>query len=579
MNAELNKTILLTKFYHRGKWNIGFRFKYNEHYYKSIKGLEGALYTRTHKCLYLPYNKKAYESFLALGFEHRISPPEETSSTRHSLETSAIAAIPKAAPMNEGRKSESDIQAPRGVEKITWQGSCFFIQLNYQDDEVKFIKALKRSYWDPKQKLWVCKGILSNLKKLQNRYNYWDAPTYSKLEELTTTVTKQPRVIIKAVPADLSKVEVAIWNSTLATQLIKKVTERQYDADKKVWYIPRNKALVDRYVALCRANDCEVIEMLSWVMEQPLSKSRNGKKWLKRILQSVPPELLPLMKEYGNVFVREQYSYATMKVYCSTFQRYLMAQDDLAKVKDHNQADIEQYLNTIAQKPISANELNKHISAIKLFYKKVVGWSDMRLAVVNRPRLPKNLPYIFSKGEVQRLFDQVDNLKHRCLLLLTYGCGLRSGEVVALQLRDVMVDRGQIFVRGGKGKKDRVVMLPKSIVPILQAYMQKYRPDNWLFPGQNRNRPYSSSSLRMIFKRAISKAGLDKRHKLHNLRHSFATHLMESGTQQRLIQKLLGHKSSKTTEIYTQVSKYSIAQVDSPLDKLDLSVETVQKEE
>ena len=212
-------------------------------------------------------------------------------------------------------------------------------------------------------------------------------------------------------------------------------------------------------------------------------------------------------------------------------------------------------------------------------YKKVVGWSDMRLAVVNRPRLPKNLPYIFSKGEVQRLFDQVDNLKHRCLLLLTYGCGLRSGEVVALQLRDVMVDRGQIFVRGGKGKKDRVVMLPKSIVPILQAYMQKYRPDNWLFPGQNRNRPYSSSSLRMIFKRAISKTGLDKRHKLHNLRHSFATHLMESGTQQRLIQKLLGHKSSKTTEIYTQVSKYSIAQVDSPLDKLDLSVDTVQKEE
>ena len=230
-------------------------------------------------------------------------------------------------------------------------------------------------------------------------------------------------------------------------------------------------------------------------------------------------------------------------------------------------------MTDIALKDVSSQEINRHISAIKFYYEKLGGWSTMRLSQLQRPRRAKNLPYILSIGEVKLLFSFVKNPKHKCMLFLAYGCGLRAGEVLALQVTDIMMDRGQIFIRGSKGKKDRVVMMPKSIVPILKAYVMKHRPDRWLFPVQNRERPYSPSSLRNIFKSALSKAGLDKRHKLHNLRHSFATHLMESGTQQRLIQKLLGHSSSKTTEIYTHISKGSTTQVESPLDKLGLGGE------
>jgi site-specific recombinase XerD len=237
---------------------------------------------------------------------------------------------------------------------------------------------------------------------------------------------------------------------------------------------------------------------------------------------------------------------------------------------DQSRADIEAYLNSMVLKQISNSELNRHISALKFYYEKLGGWSQLRLNQIQRPRQPKNLPYILSIGEVKRLFAEISNIKHRCMLFLTYGCGLRSGEVLALRVSDIMMDRHQIFIRGGKGKKDRVVMLPKSVLPVLMEYLNEVRPDHWLFPGIKREMPYSASSLRNVFKSALHKAGLDRRHKLHNLRHSFATHLMESGTQQRLIQQLLGHSNSKTTEIYTQISRGSATQVESPLDKLDL---------
>ena len=172
MNTLADTTIRVMKFYHRGDWNIGFLFPLSRDHYHKIKNLESARYSKTHKCLYLPYDKVSYDSFQRLGLAHTIIKPVDISSTRQSPTVSVIAAIPDAAPKNAGRNSESDIAPPGVVDKITWQANCFFIQLKFQDAEVKFIKSLTRSYWNTKQKLWVCKGTASNLKKLQERYQY-----------------------------------------------------------------------------------------------------------------------------------------------------------------------------------------------------------------------------------------------------------------------------------------------------------------------------------------------------------------------------------------------------------------------
>jgi len=341
-----------------------------------------------------------------------------------------------------------------------------------------------------------------------------------------------------------------------------------YNPKTKSWIIPRDKQIADRFEEQCIAAGYEVKQQLSWDMEIPLAKSRDSHKKLKSVLRGVPVDQLEIMQSYAKIFIRENYSYATMKMYCSAFRSFLYYVDDLNEIQNLTRIDIETYLNHVSERKVSYGALNRQISAIKFYYEKIGGWSKMRLSQVNRPRQPKNLPFILSIGEVKRVFEVIKNAKHRSMLFLAYGCGLRAGEIVHMQLRDIMMDRGQIFIRGGKGKKDRVVMLPKILIPILGQYIQDHRPDRWLFPGQNRKRPYSHSSLRNVFKRALREAGVDDRHKLHNLRHSFATHLMERGTQQRLIQKLLGHTSSKTTEIYTHISKGSVTQVESPLDQL-----------
>ncbi len=162
------------------------------------------------------------------------------------------------------------------------------------------------------------------------------------------------------------------------------------------------------------------------------------------------------------------------------------------------------------------------------------------------------------------------NIKHRTMLSLIYGCGLRSSELLNIRPNDVASKRGLLIIRQAKGKRDRVVPISDNTIEMLRAYYLAYRPKIWLFEGQIRGQKYSSRSLQMILKHALRKTGIRKPATLHWLRHSYATHLMEAGTDLRYIQELLGHKSSKTTEIYTHVSNYSIQRIKSPLDTLDI---------
>ena len=566
--------IQLKTFFHRDEMQIGFYFDYSQSIYQQLKKIHGARYSKTFKCLYIPCTKAAFNEFKALGYSYIIvKNQDDDSRTRQSPEKSDLSAKTLTGPMNEGRKLDADIQPQHGLDAITWQDNSFFIHIQYNKEVVRFLKTLYGSYWNAKQGLWICKGTQRNQIKLQERFSYWDEATYQKLLDKTTSYNQQAKVIIKSIAKDLSKLEVQIKFASKAVDWVKLIPLRAYNQETKSWFVPRDKTIIDRFIDKCRSAGYIVHELFSWKLEMPLAKSRNGEKWLKSVLHGVPADQLALMQSYATVFIREKYSYQTMKAYCTSFRRYLYSLQDLQTINERTLSDIEDYLNHIVLQEVSYQELNRHISAIKFYYEKLGGWSKMRLSQVQRPRRPKSLPHIFSIAEVKRLLSQLKHPKHRCMLFLAYGCGLRAGEVVSLQVRDIMIDRHQIYIRGGKGKKDRVVMMPKSVLPILDTYIQQHRPDHWLFPGQNRNRPYSRSSLSKVFKSAIVKAGLDRRHKLHNLRHSFATHLMESGTQQRLIQKLLGHASSKTTEIYTHISRGSIEQVESPLDKLAMDID------
>lgn len=187
---------------------------------------------------------------------------------------------------------------------------------------------------------------------------------------------------------------------------------------------------------------------------------------------------------------------------------------------------------------------------------------------IKRPRKDKKLPVVLSKEEIAQILSTVDNIKHKAILMLVYSAGLRVSEVVKLKPEDIDSKRKLIHIKGAKGRKDRYTLLADSVLDTLRNYWRQYEPKKWLFSSTKPDRHLHYRSIEKVFANACERANILKDATVHTLRHSFATHLLEAGTDLRYIQELLGHKSSKTTEIYTHVSRSSISRIVSPLDRL-----------
>lgn len=207
------------------------------------------------------------------------------------------------------------------------------------------------------------------------------------------------------------------------------------------------------------------------------------------------------------------------------------------------------------------------INAVKLYFSNKQK-RKLDPVTIERPRQPKKLPQVLSKEEMKLILEAHTNIKHRTMLSLLYACGLRRGELLGLKLADIDSKRGELRVNQGKGAKDRIVPISPKVIGMLREYYVAEKPGLYLFEGEKKNQPYSEASLQKVLKTALEKAKIKKPVTLHWLRHSYATHLIENGTDLRFIQELLGHNSSKTTEIYTHVSQKSLQKVRSPFDDL-----------
>jgi site-specific recombinase XerD len=262
-----------------------------------------------------------------------------------------------------------------------------------------------------------------------------------------------------------------------------------------------------------------------------------------------------------------RYSYSTKKTYLSFLKDFFYRFKELKPsllTEDH----IRKYLLEKIDQGVSSSTQNQAVNAIKFYYEKVLG-QDKRCYYLQRPKKEKRLPTILSPEEVSLVLNKTPNLKHRALLSLIYACGLRIGEALNLELKDINSKDFVIHIRQAKGKKDRIVPLTEKLLNLLRNYYRKFKPETYLFEGQKgRGTKYSAKSAQQVFQRSLRRAGVKKRATLHTLRHSYATHLLTAGTNLRMIQKLLGHNSSKTTEIYTHITDVQIAQVGSPFDKI-----------
>ena len=264
------------------------------------------------------------------------------------------------------------------------------------------------------------------------------------------------------------------------------------------------------------------------------------------------------------------YSMNTIRTYHSLLLRFLNSHKvkGMEQINLFTEEDINQYHRQLVQAgTYSCSFVNQSINAIKFYYQRVLGRHEVQLRNVERPEKPDRLPTVLSKQDVKKILEATDNLKHRCMLQLLYAGGLRIGEVINLKLTDVQSDRNLLLIRGGKGKKDRTTVLSQRLLENLRAYYREYKPKEWLFQGQFGGQ-YTADSLRNVFQACRKKAGIKTNATPHTLRHSFATHLLEQGTDLRYIQTLLGHRSSKTTEVYTHITSYALDKIVSPLDNL-----------
>lgn len=219
----------------------------------------------------------------------------------------------------------------------------------------------------------------------------------------------------------------------------------------------------------------------------------------------------------------------------------------------------------IETKNISISQQNQRINAIKFYYEKILG-KEKQLYNLHRPKKEQKLPKVLSKTEIKRILNASENIKHKCILMLIYSAGLRRSELIDLKISDIDSERMVINICGAKGKKDRLSLLSKNTLALLRIYYKEYKPQIFLFEGQDGEK-YSATSVANILKNAARKAGINKIVTPHMLRYSFATHLLEQGTDLRYIQELLGHNSSRTTEIYTHVSKKAIDKIRNPVDE------------
>lgn len=288
----------------------------------------------------------------------------------------------------------------------------------------------------------------------------------------------------------------------------------------------------------------------------------------KPLVKEIPLPSIQLKKEaFKRWMVQRRYSQNTINTYAEGLQVFLNYFKEKA-VEDITNEDVIAFNNDyIIGKHLSSSFQNQIINAIKLFFRTIEN-RKLDLELIYRPRREKVLPNVLSKEEVKAILGSLNNIKHKAMLSLIYSCGLRCGELIHLQISDIDSKRGLIIIRQAKGKKDRIVPLSEKIVQLLRDYYQIHKPARYVFEGQEEGRTYDERSLQQVLKQAIRKAGINKPVTLHWLRHSYATHLLENGTDLRYIQEILGHKSSKTAEIYTHVSNKMIQRIVSPFDYL-----------
>lgn len=562
---------------HRGEKRWALNFKYEKNLVAKVKQIPGRRWSETLKCWHLPIEPEVAEALTTISPDLNLT-PEANFRTGLSSNAPDNTDIPFSSTAAKGRPGHKvDIRPKIKPDHIALRGGYLAVKLAYQREEVDFLRSLESAYWHKTEGCWVMKASEGNLLALQERYEYWEQSDYEKLEQIITTPADSSltapftlgrelyaRVVLLPEIEGWLKVNFPYRVDTLAA--VKRIAGRRFSKAQGGWLIPDDIQLVKELAGYF--SDVGIAFYYQGVKIEVGLDKRDWSTRQKHLLKDLETEQENILRTYTDLLIGMRYSWNTIKTYTACFKRYLehLGEEGLA---DRNRKEIQNYCNDLAKSDIALSTLNQHINAIKFYYEKVLN-QPRTVYELKRPRKNNRLPSVLSAGELRRLFATIENKKHQTMVYMAYSAGLRVSEVCQLQTRDIDLERLTIHVVNSKGSKDRMVPLSPALVALLQAYLLEYQPTIWLFEGQLPGEPYSVRSLQSIFRRAKEKAEVRKGVTFHSLRHSYATHLLESGTDVRLIQELLGHSDIKTTLKYTHVSQRTLQKVRSPFDDLFL---------
>jgi len=564
--------LIISKIQYHGEYRIKVQFDYNKSLVSKIKIIPTARYSHELNAWHLAYNKEIYKALTQLGIPVKIITNDGHTKIINPENKKASTSL-----SHNGKNEHKNIDNSNIKNKqknpclnIEIHNKHIFIKTPYQAGRIKIIKSLKGAWWNNKYRNWIAKACIENIEILQKNFNYWDNENYKRIYDMVA-LRDDPLVLeLYRTPDNIKNVWVKISGYRADIDFMKHIPDRFYDKRFKRWQIPFKQEIIDRIIEHYQKLGAKIINRLPGN-----DKSRFEKKHLsygekqEKLLRKFEGEYRELVKKVTDVLIAQRYSWQTITLYTGNIVKFAQFYGH-ADIDSANADDVNKYISYKASTNVSDSKLNILISALKFYYTKVIFRPDFEIERIKRPRKALTLPNILSKKEISMILKALDNIKHVTILYTLYSSGLRLNEILNLRVQDISFDRNQIFVHRGKGKKDRVVMLSNTLKELLILYTEKYKPVYWLFEGKDKQTQYTDSSVQKIVRKAAAKAGITKKVTPHKIRHCFATHLLDAGTDIRYIQELLGHKDIKTTLIYTHVTTRKVTEIKSPLDDLDI---------
>jgi len=564
-------TLSIRKIEHKGAFRIGIFFEKNYAIQQQLKGI-GAVYSRTFQCWYIDYNKVAYQQLKTLFPDLQIQQPVAGETSSRDLPPIAKSELqlglhPSVNNPEHITKVDSLAQKLR-LELLPNLGKYWVFKIRYVQSVVNQLKLVKGVYWHATYKVYMA---MRNPKVKEAVERILEVSDFFPEDYLEKEVVFEGKsIVLRSHQEDVKWMEVYVPPLLALLEKVKRISMVRYSKPNACFLLPASPAV---YEALVAHFDPHLVVIQSELPNGYLNK-RNiiNKKQIdlartkSQLFSTVPEPAHRFVSNYVDTLMAVNYSPSTIRTYTQQFLQFLR-DFEYRDPKDITYKETVRYLASLMERGLSATSGHSMVNALLFYYNQVEQIPGYELKLP-RPKKEKKLPTVLTMEECLLLFRVVENPKHKLLLLIGYGAGLRVSEIVNLEWRDILFAEHKIHIRNAKGKKDRMVMLPYSIVSSLEYYKQTYQTKKYVFEGQFAGEPYSTRSVQEVMRMALQKSGLEKKATVHTLRHSFATHLLENGTDIRYIQQFLGHSSIKTTTVYTHISASAVNKIQSPLDRI-----------